>query len=93
MIRTTDIHSLTDFQRNAKTYIRQITETKRPIAVTVNGEAQVVVLDAASYQQMVDELEQERSSKAVRAGEHHVDDGRARSDNEVIAKIKAKHGL
>jgi len=47
MIRATDIHSLSDFQRNAKSYIQQVTSTKNPIAITVNGGAEVVVQDAS----------------------------------------------
>jgi prevent-host-death family protein len=64
MIRATDIHSLTDFTRNARTYIQQIRRTRTPIAITVNGDALVVVQDAESYQKMIDELEQAREINA-----------------------------
>lgn len=64
MIRATDIHSLTDFTRNAREYIQHIKTSKTPIAITVNGDAQVVVQDAESYQRMVDELEQARAEIA-----------------------------
>lgn len=76
MIRATDIHSLTDFTRNAKTYIQQIRESKCPMAITVNGDAQVVIQDAETFQTMVDELKHSRviasiqdSKKSVKAGE------------------------
>jgi prevent-host-death family protein len=93
MIRPTDIHSITEFQRNTKTYVQQVTQSKNPIAITINGTAQVVVQDAASYQQMVDELEQARFVEAIREGERAIAEGRVRPANEVLADIRAKHGL
>ncbi|RYG69040.1 type II toxin-antitoxin system Phd/YefM family antitoxin [bacterium] len=93
MIRPSDIHSITDFQRNTKTYVEQVTSSKNPIAITINGTAQVVVQDAASYQQMVDELEEARFVKAIREGEQAIAEGRVRPANEVFAEIRAKHGL
>ena len=93
MIRSTDIHSITEFQRHAKTYIQQVTQSKNPIAITINGAAQVVVQDAASYQQMVDELEQARFVKAIREGEQAIAEGATRPASEVFAEIRAKHVL
>ncbi|RYG68465.1 type II toxin-antitoxin system Phd/YefM family antitoxin [bacterium] len=93
MVRTTDIHSLTEFQRNAKSYIQQIKDTKLPIAITVNGEAEVVVQDARLYQAMVDELEKMRLFEAIREGEADVAAGRTRPADEVFAEIKEEFGF
>jgi PHD/YefM family antitoxin component YafN of YafNO toxin-antitoxin module len=68
MIRATDIHSLTEFTRNARTYIQQIKGNKMPLAITVNGVAQVVVQDAETYQRMVDELERSRIAVTLNGG-------------------------
>ena len=93
MIRTTDIHSLTDFQRNAKTYIHQVTQTKFPIAITVNGKAEVVVQDAELYQNMVDELERIRFIEAVRAGEADIAEGRVEPADEAFAELRSEFGF
>jgi prevent-host-death family protein len=68
MIRATDIHSLTEFTRNARSYIQQVKANKSPIAITVNGDAQVVVCDAEQYQKMVDEIERARITHTLNAG-------------------------
>jgi len=57
MINLGNIHSLTDFRRNASNYIDQIRETKAPLILTVNGEAAVVVQDAYAFQQLLDRLQ------------------------------------
>ena len=93
MIRATDIHSLTDFTRNAKAYIQQIRESKSPMALTVNGDAQVVVQDAESYQKMVDELEHGRFISAMRESEAAVRNGEVQDLDEAFAQIRGDLAL
>ena len=93
MIRATNIHSLTDFTRHAKAYIEQITTSKDPMAITVNGSAEVVVQDAASYQQMVDELEHTRFIAAMREGMADVAAGRVEDVDVAFARGRAELGL
>ena len=50
MIRPSDIHSLTDFTRNAKAYVEEIKRNRRPMAITVNGEAELIVMDVETYE-------------------------------------------
>src|SRR5713101_507660 len=44
-----DIHSLTDFKRKTTELVAQLKTTGRPLVLTVNGKAELVVQDAASY--------------------------------------------
>jgi len=57
MLSLNNIHSLTDFRRNASNYIEQVRETKAPLVLTVNGEAAVIVQDANTFQQLLERLE------------------------------------
>lgn len=56
MVNLQNIHSLTEFKRNANSYIETIRSTKAPIVLTVNGEAAVVVEDAIDFQNNRDSL-------------------------------------
>jgi PHD/YefM family antitoxin component YafN of YafNO toxin-antitoxin module len=56
-INIKDIRSVTDFQRNARTHVARLRKTKAPMVLTVNGSAAIVVQDAATYQQLVDRVE------------------------------------
>lgn len=58
MINLQDIHSLTDFKRNASNYVERIRETKAPMVLTINGEAAVIVQDALSFQHLLDRLKE-----------------------------------
>jgi PHD/YefM family antitoxin component YafN of YafNO toxin-antitoxin module len=93
MIRTADIHSVTDFTRNAKSYIHQITTSKNPMALTVNGAAQVVVQDAESFQSMVDELQHARFIAAMREAEVAVKNGETQDWDVALSEIREELAL
>ena len=93
MIRATDIHSLTDFTRNAKSFIRQIGETKSPMAITVNGTAEVVVQDAREYQAMVDALAHSQFIGAILEGERDIQEGNYQDVDEAFREIRTNLGL
>jgi prevent-host-death family protein len=57
MINLDNIQSLTDFKRNASSYVDRIRETKSPLVLTVNGKAAVVVQDATAFQASADRME------------------------------------
>jgi len=65
MFRVADIFSLSDFQRTTREHIRRLRETGRPEVLTVNGRAELVVYDAAAYQEIADRLERRRSVAAI----------------------------
>jgi prevent-host-death family protein len=58
MIDLKNIHSLTDFKRNAKDFVEQVKATKLPLVLTVNGKAEVVVQDAETFQAMTERIQQ-----------------------------------
>lgn len=72
-----DIHSLTDFQRNAKKYVKKANKTGQPLVLTINGKPGVIVQDAESYQEMLDHIEYLRTVEAIRRGVQEHDEGKS----------------
>lgn len=87
MFSTTDIHSLTHFQRNAKDYVQRLADTKRPEVLTVNGKAQVVIQDAHAYQEMVELL---HSIKQISQAAADADAGRSKPVDQAFMDIKQR---
>jgi PHD/YefM family antitoxin component YafN of YafNO toxin-antitoxin module len=54
MINLKDIHSLSDFQRNARAHVEHLRDTGRPLVLTVHGQAELVVQHADAYQKLLD---------------------------------------
>jgi prevent-host-death family protein len=93
MIRATNICSLTEFTRNAKKVVSVVKETRQPYALTVNGEAEVVVQDVESYQAMVDELDRMHLSEALRESELAIARGEVYEVDEAFNQIRNELGL
>jgi PHD/YefM family antitoxin component YafN of YafNO toxin-antitoxin module len=56
MITLHNIYSLTDFKRNTLVFVAKMKQSKAPIVLTVNGEAELVVQDAKAYQELLDRV-------------------------------------
>lgn len=83
-----EIHSLTDFQRNAKDHIVRMKKTKRPLVLTVNGKAEVVVQDKESYQKLLEELEATQTLLAIQRGLDDVRNGRTKPARQFLEELR-----
>ncbi len=89
-----DIQSLSIFKRDASKIIKQIKATKEPVVLTVNGVAEVVVQDAASYQELIDAREHAESVAILRERLKAYDEGeKGIPMEEVFQSIAKKHGF
>ena len=84
---SSDIHSLTDFKRRTADFIEQIKETKHPLVLTINGKAELVVQDAASYQELMELKERIETVEALRKSLESVHNGSTRPIAEVFEEI------
>jgi len=90
------IDSLTNFKRQTSQYLEQLHETGEPVVLTVNGKAQVVVQDAAAYQQLVErvaQVEREETIAALREGLADVEAGRTRPARQALRSLAQKYGF
>ncbi|MGH9660941.1 MAG: type II toxin-antitoxin system Phd/YefM family antitoxin [Bryobacteraceae bacterium] len=88
-----DIHPLTDFKRNTSDFLNQMKKTRRPVVLTVNGKAELVVQDAKSYQQILDRLERFEAVAAIRLGITAAQEGRVKPARQALAKLQEKLGI
>jgi prevent-host-death family protein len=88
-----DIHSLTDFKRKTAEFLKRMKETGHLIVLTVNGKAELVVQDAASYQRFLAVVERAEAIEGIRKGLESVERGRTRPVEEAFAAIRRKHGI
>ncbi|MHB1021083.1 MAG: type II toxin-antitoxin system prevent-host-death family antitoxin [Acidobacteriaceae bacterium] len=93
MIDLREVRSVTDFQRNAKEYVGKLKGSKTPLVLTVNGRAALVVQDAASYQELLDRLEELELVAAVKEGLKDAAAGRVRPARAALAEVREKYGL
>jgi prevent-host-death family protein len=83
-----DTHPLTEFKRNTLDFLRQLKETGNPVVLTINGKAELVVQDAASYQRLFDLAEQLETVQAVKEGLASVDCGDGKPMDDVFGALE-----
>jgi prevent-host-death family protein len=88
-----DIHSLTEFKKNTSEFLQQLKNTGEPIVLTINGKAELVVQDAASYQRLLDLAEEAKVVEGIRRGLEDIKAGRTISLDDFKEHIRKKHGI
>jgi prevent-host-death family protein len=88
-----DIHPLTDFKRHTSEFMNQMKQTRRPVVLTVNGKAELVVQDAAGYQETLDKLARFEAVEAIRLGIAAAEGGRAKPARQALADLQEKLGI
>ncbi|AXX98648.1 MULTISPECIES: type II toxin-antitoxin system Phd/YefM family antitoxin [Profundibacter] len=79
---TKDIRPLTEFKRETSRFVARLKETGRPSVLTVNGKPSVVVMDAAAWQDMQDQIDYAQTVAGIRKG---LDQARAGEGVEASA--------
>jgi PHD/YefM family antitoxin component YafN of YafNO toxin-antitoxin module len=93
MIKLEDIHSLTEFQRDAKSHIKELKKTGRPVVFTVNGKATLVIQDASAYQTMLDTLDRAEAIAGIQRGLKSMEREEGEPAATVFARIRKKHRI
>ena len=88
-----DIHSLTDFKRHTVDFVKRLKKGHRPLVLTVNGRAEVVVQDPESYQRLLEMAESFEAISAVQEGMAQAKRGEGVSLEKFDKRMQKKHGL
>jgi prevent-host-death family protein len=88
-----DILSLTEFKRKTSECVEQMRESGRPMVLTVNGKAQLVVQDAESYQRLLEAIDRAAAVEGIRRGLDDVKHGRTKSLKQFEADFRKKYRL
>jgi PHD/YefM family antitoxin component YafN of YafNO toxin-antitoxin module len=83
-----DINSLSNFKRNTPEFLRQLKETGHPVVLTINGKAELVVQDTASYQKLIELAERAERMDALKASLDDMKAGRVIPSDNVLAEMR-----
>lgn len=86
-------HSLSDFKRHTGDLLKLMRRDHRPLVLTINGKAEVVVQDAVSYRQLLDRVDQLEALEGVKRGLADVRAGRTTQLQDFEKEFRRKHGL
>jgi|SRR6185437_8194524 len=87
MISLEDIRSLTDFQRNTKAHLKRLKATGRPEVLTINGKAELIVQNAAAYEETIDAI------RGIQRGLKEMLRGTGKPARQVLETLRSKHKI
>ena len=85
-----DIHSLSAFKRKTAQFMNQLKETGRPVVLTINGKAELVVQDAAGYQRLLDLAERAEMLEFLHKSREDIDAGKTRPMRKALEALGKK---
>ena len=88
-----DIQSLSDFKRNSREFLERMRQTGNPVVLTINGKAEVVVQDAASYQKLLNYIGDMEAREGIKRGLADVDGGRVTPIEKFEKDFRKRHGI
>ena len=88
-----DIHSLSEFKRNTSDFLDQMRGSGNPVVLTINGKAELVVQDAASYQKLLDRVDALEALDSIKLGLADVEAGRVTPLRQFESEFRAQRGL
>ena len=93
MIDVEDIHSLSDFQRNTKRYVRKLKTSGKPAVLTVNGGAELVVQSAKACQKLLEDKDLLDGLRRISRGLEQARRGEGRPMRAFIEELAKKPSI
>jgi PHD/YefM family antitoxin component YafN of YafNO toxin-antitoxin module len=90
---TRDIDSLTHFKRNTTAVIEQLKATGDAMVLTVNGKAEIIVQDAASYQRMLELVDRAEAVIGIKKGLESMAREEGIPAEEAFERLRRKHNI
>jgi PHD/YefM family antitoxin component YafN of YafNO toxin-antitoxin module len=88
-----DIRSLSDFKRHTCEFLEQIRVSGDPLVLTINGKAELIVQDAASYQKLLRRVDELETLQGIKRGVADVEAGRVTPLREFEKEFRRNRGL
>ncbi len=96
MFSTSDIRTLSDFNRRPGEHIKRLKDTGRPEVLTQNGRPALVIQDAAAYEEMARKADYADTVLNLRQALRDFADGKGQDIETALAaldkRLQAKHG-
>ena len=83
-----DIDSLSNFKRNTPEFLGRLKQSGHPVVLTINGKAELVVQDTASYQRLIDLAGRAERMDALRASIDDMKAGRVSTAADMLAEMR-----
>ena len=82
---TEDIQPLSTFRANVASFVDQVRQSRRPLVLTQHGQSAAVLLGAADYEALIEELEVLRD---ITLSERELAEGKGIPHDQVVEELR-----
>ena len=82
-----NIQPISYLKTNTSDVVKQVLETRNPVAITVNGRVQAIVQDPVSYQKTQDQI---AMLQILALGRKQIEEGKVLDHEDVVALLEAE---
>jgi len=82
-----NVQPISYLKTNTSDVVKQVQETRDPVAITVNGKVQAIVQDSLSFQKTQDQLSMLR---ILAHGRKQVEEGKVTEHDDFFAQLDAE---
>lgn len=93
MATTPKTDSLSHFKQDTDRVVRRLERSGKPLVLTVKGQAELVVQDAASYSRLVDALEQAEIVAGIKRGLDSMERGEGVPFDIAVHQLRKRHRI
>lgn len=86
-MKVLNVQTISYLKTNASDVVKQVQETRDPVAITVNGKVQAIMQDPLSYQKMQDQLAMLR---ILAHGKQLIEEGKVTEHDEFFAQLEVE---
>lgn len=88
-----DIRSLTEFKRETPKFLAELKSSGGAVVLTVNGEAELAVMSAATFQRVLEAIDTLDAIRCIREGLEQAKRGEGTTADEFFQAFRARKGL
>ena len=88
-----NVRSLSDFKRNTSEFLAKFKEGDSPLLLTINGKAELVVMDVSLFQRLVELLDRAETIDGIRKGLAEARKGKGRRAADVFEELRQRYSL
>ncbi|MBK8100454.1 MAG: prevent-host-death protein [Planctomycetes bacterium] len=87
-----DVRSLTDFKRQTPRFLKDLTNSRRAVMLTVNGQAELAVMSAATFQRVLEAMATLEELRCIQKGLEQGRRGQGLPAAQFFADVRARRG-
>ena len=91
MATTRESESLTHFKRDSGRVVQELKRSGKPLVLTVKGQAELVIQDAAEYSQLVDAVELAELVAGIKRGLDSMERGEGVPLEVAVRRLRKRH--